>query len=168
MDSWQGFLDSLPFTIHRGDGPLPWRRLWVTLLGWLIAQAGFRNIVEGNPKNYRPHREWISHCLWGVLQVFYADGAWYWANVTWFVLDVMTIVHHRRWITYYWNGDERAWQVRAMAEAGFVVCWLVATQYYTWFYVQIAWGLLWSPMAFALSFVLFDGGRRRKEVKRFI
>jgi len=157
MDNWQGFLDSLPFTLHR-DGPLPWRRLWVTLVGWLFAQAGFRHIVEG--RRYQPHREWISHCLWGVLQVFYASD-WYWPNVMWFVLDVMTVIHHRRWITHYWNGDERAWQVRAMIEGGFVLCWLLATRYYTWFYVQVVWGLIWSPVAFALAYVLFDNNKRK-------
>jgi hypothetical protein len=170
MDTWQGFLDSLPFTIHQGDAPLPWRRLWVTLVGWLITLAALRNIVEGNPRHYRPYREWVSHCLWGVLQVFYANGSWYWANVMWFVLDAMTVIHHRHWITHtYGGGDERVWQVRAIVEGGFVLCWLVASSgYYTWFYVQVVWGLIWSPLAFAVTFVIFyEGGRKVKQRRSF-
>lgn len=147
----EGFLASLPFTIHT-EGPLPWRRLWLSLLGLFVAQAGFRNIIEG--VRYKPHREWVSHCIWGLLQVYVQT--WYWPNVTWFALDVMTVIHYRRGISYYWNGDERVWKIRALVEGGLLVAWLLAQEYYSWFYVNVAWGLVWSPVAGALAYVLLE------------
>jgi hypothetical protein len=163
MDYWQGFLSSLPFSIHT-DGPLPWKRLWLSCMGMLIAQAGARSIIEG--RRYRPHREWISHCLWAILQVFYFDS-WYWPNVTWFILDAMTVVQYRRWITHHFDGNDRIWRVRAICEGGFVLCWLVTTQYYTWFYVQIIWGLIWSPVAFALTYVDSNAALRRLSRRKY-